>query len=313
MSQRLIQDKNLFIDSGAFSAWNNNTIIDLDAYIVFCLENIDYIDLIANLDVIPGAPYQKLTNDDIANSAKQGWLNYKKMLKAGIPKEKLIHIFHQGENFKWLKRLSSYADYIGLSPANDKTTAQKRDWLDKCMKYVTNSKGAPTVKFHGFAVTSIELMHRYPWYSVDSASWAATSRMGGILIPRFIKNKWDYTKNPWTVGVTLRSPHRNDKLKHFNNLSPNIKKQALSYIEEKGYKIGKSELINVDSDYKPKQSKEFWYKKHSVIERITEPGLSNCHKMRNEINILFFQNIVKQIPEWPTHLFKKKKNKGFFV
>ncbi len=85
----------LLIDSsGAFSAWTQGKEINLDDYIEFCLQYIDIADAVANLDVIPGRPYKKITPEEYEKSAEQGWRNYEKMLAAGIPKEKLIHVFH---------------------------------------------------------------------------------------------------------------------------------------------------------------------------------------------------------------------------
>ena len=96
----------LMLDSGAFSAWNQGVSISLKDYIDFCLENIEVIDFIVNLDVIPGkGPFIKVTKKDIENSAYEGWKNYETMLDAGIPKEKLIHVFHQGESMDWLERM----------------------------------------------------------------------------------------------------------------------------------------------------------------------------------------------------------------
>ncbi|MFA7671804.1 MAG: hypothetical protein WCY53_06070, partial [Sphaerochaetaceae bacterium] len=193
----------LFLDSGAFSAWAQGVEVNIDEYIQFCLNHLDLVDVIANLDVIPGRPYQRLTQKDIDDSAAQGWKNYKKMLRAGVPKEKLVHIFHQGEDMKWLRRMVAEIPYIGLSPANDKTTNQKIMWLDSCMEYVTDKKdGMPIVKFHGFAVTSLRLMLRYPWYSVDSTSWVVTGRLGSIYVPRYRKGEWIYDENSWKISVS---------------------------------------------------------------------------------------------------------------
>lgn len=159
------------LDSGAFSAWTKKINIDLDEYIDFCLQHLDYIDYVINLDVIPGEFGQKaLPVEEIERSASEGWANYEYMTKQGIPKEKLIHIFHQGEDFKWLEKIVDAMPYIGLSPANDRSTSEKMQWLDDCMKYVCDDKGYPKVKWHGFAVTSLRLMFRYPWYSVDSVA-----------------------------------------------------------------------------------------------------------------------------------------------
>jgi len=175
------------LDSGAFSAWNSGITINIQDYITFCLHNQDELDYIVNLDVIPGQPFKKVTKEDRKISTLQGWENYKTMLRGGIPKDKLIHVFHQGEDMEWLERMVKEISYIGLSPANDKTTGQKMAWLDQCMKYVTNNQGTPIVKFHGFAVTTLRLVFRYPWYSVDSSSWQLRGGGYGLI---------DVPKNP---------------------------------------------------------------------------------------------------------------------
>lgn len=144
----------------------------------------------------------------------------KKMLAAGIPKEKLIHVFHQGEAFKWLQRMVKEIPYIGLSPANDKTPEQKTAWIDQCMEYVADENGMPLVKFHGFAVTSLNMMLRYPWYSVDSTTWTVNARLGRVFVPRLIKGKWVYDEKFWIIPISSRSPERKEAGKHFDTLPP---------------------------------------------------------------------------------------------
>ena len=174
----------LIMDSGAFSAWTKKIIIDLDEYIKFSLENIEYIDYVVNLDVIPGHPgHKNITEQMKEESAAKGYDNYYYMLKKGIPKEKLIHVFHMGENLKWLKQMVDEIPYIGLSPANDRRTPEKIKWLDSCMPICCDEKGMPKVKFHGFAVTALPIMLRYPWYSVDSTTWVIHGRNGSIIMP----------------------------------------------------------------------------------------------------------------------------------
>ena len=38
------------------------------------------------------------------------------------------------------------------------------------------------MRVHGFGLTTFPLVERYPWFSVDSSSWAAISRNGGVLL-----------------------------------------------------------------------------------------------------------------------------------
>jgi len=307
----------LFLDSGAFSAWTQGTYINLDEYIKFCLEHLDVVTAIANLDVIPGKPYQQLTQEDIDNSARQGWQNYKKMLKAGIPKKKLVHIFHQGEDFKWLRRMVKQIPYIGLSPANDKTTNQRIHWLDACMDYVVDKEGMPIVKFHGFAATSLRLMLRYPWYSVDSTSWVVTGRMGSIYVPRFRSGEWIYDEDSWKIAVSSRSPNTKEAGKHIETLPPKQKQLVLDYIHSKGYQLGKSVFKTVPAGYELKENERWADKKPKdktvkrQVEVIEEPGVCNKYQLRDEMNIIYFQDLEQSMPEWPWPFKKKNKIQGF--
>lgn len=302
---------NIMLDSGAFSAWVKNLEINIENYTDFVLDNINIFSYVVNLDVIPGAWGKTPTEKEADEAASIGWSNYKYMVKRGVPENKIIHVFHQNENFKWLEKfVKNGLNYIGLSPANDRINKEKIQWLDKCMNYVTDKKGMPLNKWHGFAVTSLNTILRYPWYSVDSSSWAVISRMGAIFVPRFRKGEWIYDEQSWEVGVSTKSPHRHDRTKHIDNLSPKHRELIEEYIHTKGYKIGSSHIEKVSPDYKPKQGKELWYKKGKSIEVIDEVGLSNSHRQRNEINILYFQDLANSLPEWPWP-FKIKQKKGF--
>lgn len=294
--QRDTKKITLMLDSGAFSAWTKEISIDLNEYISFCKKHLSYLDYIVNLDVIPGRPGWKNIPMKIRDEAAlQGLKNYQRMLDAGIPKEKLIHVFHQGEDIKWLKKIVSRMGYIGLSPANDRSTTEKLHWLDSIMPYVTDDQGFPTVKFHGFAVTSLRLMLRYPWYSVDSTSWVMTSRMGSIYVPRYKAGKWIYDENSWKVVVSSKSPAKTQKDKHIETMSPGERQVILDYLDNKGYRLGKSDF---DDEGK---------------EIIIEEGLCNNYKLRDEINIIYFLDLEKSMPEWPWPFKIDSGNRGFEI
>lgn len=308
----------LFIDSGAFSAWTQEIEIDIDKYIEFCLEHLDMAEGIANLDVIPGKPFKRITQRHIEDSAEQGWKNYEKMLAAGIPKEKLVHIFHQGEDMLWLRRMVEEIPYIGLSPANDKNRLQKFMWLDDCMNYATDEEGMPKAKFHGFAVTSLEMMKRYPWYSVDSSTWAVNARLGRVFIPLYIDGEWVYDKKFWIVPVSVKNPERKEAGKHIDSISPRQREIVLQYIHSIGFKLGKSTMVRVPQSHKLKDN-ERWAERKPVdktakrtLEIIEEPGICNNLEQRDEINLIFFQALEKKLPRWPRP-FKRKGTRGFLL
>jgi hypothetical protein len=305
----------LMLDSGAFSAWSKKIQIDIDQYIQFCKENLEYIDYIVNLDVIPGEFGMKnLPHEEIERSASKGYENYQYMISQGISKEKLIHVFHQGEDFRWLDKMVKEIGYIGISPANDRTIDEKVSWLDLCMNHVLDDKGFPLVRFHGFAVTSLKLMLRYPWYSVDSTSWVMTSRMGSVYVPRFRNGKWIYDENSWKVCVSIRSPSQKEAGQHFNTFSLGVQEVIQNYFTSKGYQIGKSEFRMELKSYKLKDN-ERWFGKEleekREVELIIEEGLSNSYKQRDEMNILYFLDLEKSIQPWPWPFKKQRQGFGF--
>lgn len=307
----------LMLDSGAFSAWSQKASIDLDAYIDFCLTHQEHLEYIVNLDVIPGEWGQKrLPPEEVRRAAEQGWENYWRMRDAGVDKDKLIHVFHQGEPFEWLQMIVKEVPYIGLSPANDRTTPEKTTWLDDCMPHVTDKDGMPIVKWHGFAVTSIGLMLRYPWYSVDSASWSIVAGMGKIYVPRFSCGKPDYLSTPWQLPISPKSPDVASRGEHFLTLSPLQQAEITAYLASKGFSLGKSKLRRAHATYKPKKPNERWYSKpdaegYRVLEIVEEWGLTTDHAQRAEWNALYFLELQKYMPPWPWPFKQRRRNRGF--
>lgn len=190
-----IKGTNLLLDSGAFSAWNKGSIIDIDQYIRYAREAItcasdNGIDIrVVNLDVIPGnvGMTKGLTNLNVSahlrtqnhalieSAATQGYKNLQKFLRNGITP---LHVYHQGERRIWLDRMIDATDYIGVSPANDMPQFSKYNWICDTFEYLY--KKNTTVKTHGFAVMSVPLLKDLPWTSCDAASWVLSAAMGTV-------------------------------------------------------------------------------------------------------------------------------------
>lgn len=292
----------LFLDSGAFSAWSQGVEIDIQEYIQFIKDHQDIIDVYANLDVI--------------GEAEGTYQNQKIMENAGLNP---MPVFHQGEPEKYLRRYLRNNSYIGLGGMVGTSAISLSPWLDRLFsEYLTDSQGFPKVKVHGFGLTSLKLMLRYPWYSVDSTSWVTTSRMGSIYIPRYRNGKWIYDENSWKVAVSNRSPDKKEAGKHIETLSPKQKEIILDYIYNKGYKLGKSEFKKVPADYKPQEGERWAEKKAEIkkgqrlLEVIEEDGISNRYQLRDEMNIIYFLDLEKSMPEWPWP-FKVKVKKGLEI
>jgi len=286
----------LFLDSGAFSAWSKGVEIDIYEYINFIKENEKYIDVYANLDAI-GDPKATLKNQKI-------------MEKAGLNP---LPCFHYGEPIKYLKHYLKKYDYIALGGMVPISTKDLLPWLtDLFTNHLCDKKGNPLVKIHGFGMTSLKLMLKFPWYSVDSTSWVVTGRMGGILIPKKINGKYDYKKNPLKITISSKSPSAKQKEQHFKTFSPIQQKVFLSYIHEKGFKLGKSNFHKENPEtYELKENEKWNKKKESIVETIIEPGLCNDYKLRDEINIMYFLDLEKTLPKWPWK-FKSSTKKDFF-
>lgn len=215
--KRLLQQNGvkLMVDSGAFSAWSKGKVIKIDEYIEFIKQNAEVVDKerIVNLDIILGGregliskamQEQGITlnealakgikdsssKEEFEEACRKGFENYYYM------KEKLseffgeeihpIHVFHQGDDFKWLEKMLKECKYIGISPNNDKSDSEKDQWLMICFDMIKRLN--PNIKTHAFGVTSDRLLSKFPYTTADSSSWALTSAFGSILTPlgRFI-------------------------------------------------------------------------------------------------------------------------------
>ncbi len=302
------------LDSGAYSAWINHTPLKVEGYAEYCKANEHLVDYIINLDVIPGiyGDKKRLSSLDVEAAAIQGWNNYEYMLAQGIPKEKLIHVFHQNDDVKWLEKMLEFGmTFIGISPANDSSTKQRIAWLDSIMPLLCDDRGFPHTKFHGFAATSVILMVRFPWFSVDSTSWVKFSRFGTIYVPHIDKHgKYKYNKRPWMIFTSTRSRMLKIKeARHIENFSPMVQGAILEYIKSKGFCIGVSEFEEVSDNYKLKKN-ETWSdqtKGQKEIEIILERGVANHFLERDRLNLIYFMDLEKSFKPWPNRPWKKTK------
>lgn len=171
--------KRVILDSGAFSVWTKGGTVNLEEYANFCVRFRELLPKeievsVVNLDVLPGQWGHVPSKEDIALSAEKGWQNMLYLESLGL---KVIHVFHQHEDFEILEKLKAHSDYIGISPANDVSMKEKLDWLNKVFLNLKDK-----TKTHGFAVTSHKQLLGYPFYSVDSSSWVTPARFGRIAV-----------------------------------------------------------------------------------------------------------------------------------
>lgn len=144
-----------------------------DRYIAFLKQYSDLITIYSNLDVI--------------NNPKLTWKNQRILEAEGLSP---IPVYHLGSPEVWLKRYLDKYEYIALGGLVPNPTSVLIPILDKLFKeYILDDKGFPRVKVHGFACTSMPLMERYPWYSVDSTTCRKMAMYGSIVLPTHKKGK----------------------------------------------------------------------------------------------------------------------------
>ena len=155
----------MFLDSGAFSAFNKGVELDVKKYADYIEKNKEKWDDIAGLDVI----------FDVEKSMK----NQTYLDKRGLD---TIPTYHYKNPDQHLEYLLDHYDHIAFGGMkNARMTEGLKYWLDRSWNIIKkrNWKG----KVHGFALTSFKLMKRYPWYSVDSTTAPTAARVGELLHP----------------------------------------------------------------------------------------------------------------------------------
>lgn len=225
---------NIFLDSGAWASHSRGVELDVDEYIQYANSISNRCNAIAQVDKIPGVYKQSKTREQVLLAPQQSWENYLYMKEHIEEVNKLLPIFHQGEDFKWLKNMLEYKDingkhieYIGISPANDSHINGKIDFMDKVFKIIGSSSN-PNVKTHAFGMTSLYLLERYPFWSADSAGWVKKAAYGFVYIPRpnIVPGEISYT----LIGFGTRT----NAPDHFVNQDAVTKKYIKDYIQRIG-------------------------------------------------------------------------------
>lgn len=185
----------IMLDSGAFTLYqkykkNNEVLPDevlqqyVNDYIDFLNEWGDDLFCFVAVDSVPDP-----TNVD-QSFAQKTWDNYLYMyskLKESV-RDKLIPVFHYGEDFKWLRNMLEYrhedgspVDYIGLAISLEGTRKVRITWGQECMKIIERSSN-PNVKTHAFGVGVKSVLDNINVTSTDATSWVKRAAYGMISI-----------------------------------------------------------------------------------------------------------------------------------
>ena len=204
----------VFLDSGAFSAFTLGVTIDLPGY-------CDYINRNRDIWRTEDGVVMASVLDGIGDALQ----TYRNQLHMEALGAKPLPCFHAGEDERYLEHYVRNYEYITLGGMVGSSTKQLCTWLDRMWdKYLTDGSGRPRLKVHGFGITAIPIMERYPWWSVDSSSWIQSAAFGGIVTP-----EWG------PLSVSDKSPARHDAGQHVSNLSAIEQDCVLQMLEREGF------------------------------------------------------------------------------
>lgn len=211
---------------------------------------------------------------------------------------KPMPVVHYGADLKWLdKYIDLGYKYIGIGGLGQEVKRQMYySWADKAYDLMcSNPERLPCVKTHGFAMTSYPLMIRYPWYSVDAASWAKVSGFGSIIIPHKRNGKFDFSEEPYQVAVSCDAGTKKSS-KHYFRLTHDERMIVDEWLEYIDMPLGrvrekKGQLLTV------------------------EYGVLSEYHARSVACVRFYEKLCDWLPKWPWPFEPIKERptvKGFF-
>lgn len=246
----------------------------------------DYVDFISKYD----SGIDHYATVDVIYNPELSWQSLKYLESFGL---KPIPVIHHRSSMQVLDRhLSAGYQYIGLGGLGQQST--KSDyyrWADQVFDRIcNNAKRLPCVKTHGFAMTSYDLILRYPWWSVDSSSVFKCAGFGSIYVPHKRAGTFTYSENPYVIGFSHRSSAKQISGKHYSSLNSGERSIVRDWLKEIDMKVGK-----VDKD-----------------GEMTEYGVYSSYNARVVANLRFFEKFLDWLPKWPW-AFKIRPRRGFFA
>lgn len=274
--------RKVFCDSGAFSMARKSLASGgkkfyrskefwsyIDRYAQFILNNKDCIDFYANVDT---SHYPKITWE------VQKYLENEYGLTP-------LPVLHHGEPLKWIdKYLEAGYEYICIGGvAKTKGYSKSKQfvaWGDKVFNMLCPRPSClPIVKVHGFGITSVPLMIRYPWYSIDSVTWKKPGYFGQIVVPFVRGGRFDpfYSQMIFVDEISPYTERKGNTGKHFLSFSQAEQSQIRQWLR----------FIKVP-----------WGKRRRDGSIITL-GVSNEPHYRCQATIRYFEFLRQALPKWP--------------
>lgn len=223
-----------------------------------------------------------------------------------------VPVVHGLTPIRYLERYLETGRYtlIGLGGLGH---AMKRSdyvrWADEVYRRICpeSNKFVPIIRTHGFAMTAWDLICRWPWWSVDSATWVKLAGYGWILMPPYKGGRYRYDAPPIQLNVSRKETERKWKFwwrvgvkgprqirnRHIDNSIPHLVDALEDWIDYIDLPLGE-------------------YGKDNEVK---EEGVVTDFKLRAIANLIYFKNLQESRPKWPYPLDPKiretKKNQDY--
>lgn len=184
-----VSGEKMFLDSGGYTARVQGKPIDIKTYCDFVEKYQHLFHICANLDI--GTHEEQIANQKLLES------------RVKIP---VLPVFHPEEYFDKKKRewfdvemqkrdivaIGGLVGGSGINYVDELGDKGYFDWIfHRALKYKT--------KVHGFGITTVPTLIKYPFYSVDSSTWLAGARFGTLFYWNPVKMKFDSTSTKKVV------------------------------------------------------------------------------------------------------------------
>lgn len=249
----------VFLDSGAFSAYTLGIQLSVEEYCAYIKRNLDILrveDGVVMASVLDGI-----------GDPLQTYRNQLEMEQRGV---RPLPCFHAGEDERYLDYYVSNYEYITLGGMVGSSTKQLCTWLDRMWdRYLTDpGTGRARLKVHGFGITAVDIMERYPWFSCDSSSWIQAAAFGSIVLPGASASKLIQP-----INVSEKSPAKHDWGQHITTLSPLEQDYLFQQLEKNGFTFERLSTI-----YESRAAYNLW--SYGVVNAVINAAHDNKFKAR---------------------------------
>ena len=274
-----------FLDSGAFTAWSKGVRISLKKYMEFIEKNHDMITAYANLDAI--------------GDVERTWKNQAKMEHAGF---KPLPIYHTEDPPEYLQKCIAEYDHFCLGGmARGYGAEARKTFLDKWFKEIcTTPEEFPVAKIHGFGLTDLELMLRYPWHSVDSFTPIISAIWGSVLLPKVRHDGMHYRSIDF-YKASSQGTHKTGAVNSFLSLPKELQDAYKELFTKYDFKLGQVAYIKQRERRKKKEDNRMqsMFDLEIKDENTEERTLANSWEERVRWNLIMWAKLRERLPLYP--------------